>query len=157
MIEMTKSQKKGIGKVEIGLIVSVILVVILIVSNVWTYTIYQDYISTHSHSNSQYDVIKDERDTAKAPKLLTLSVRSKDEKPWLGTPHLHIYGEVWNVGDYTAHNCKLNVIAYQGSVKAIDTQISLGQIYGENRKTIDEDVYYSGEALSSWSITASWD
>lgn len=117
---------------------------------------YQEYKSTHSHSNSKFDALEAERDLLKAPKLSTLSLYSTDERPELGTPHLHIYGEVWNVGNDVAYDCRLNVVAYQGAVKAIDTQIFLGTIFGENRKSVDDEIDYSGEALTSWNITASW-
>lgn len=133
-------------------------------------TTYQDYVSTHSHSNSEYDALQSEYnnyvathhhtdseyDALKAPKLSLLSLSSSDERPWLATPRLHVYGEVWNVGTDTAYSCKLHVVAYQGAVKAIDTYVSLGTIAGENRKSIDENIYYSGEALTSWSISAEW-
>jgi predicted nuclease with TOPRIM domain len=117
---------------------------------------YQEYKSTHSHSNSKYDALEAERDLLKAPKLSTLSLHSMDERPELGTPRLRIYGEVWNVGNDIAYDCRLDVVAHQGTVKAIDTQIFVGTIFGENGKSIDDEIHYSGEALTSWSITASW-
>jgi hypothetical protein len=63
---MAEVKKKRIGKAEVGLVVSIILVVILGVSNVWSYTnvqfqidslntAYHDYVATHSHSNPEYD------------------------------------------------------------------------------------------------------
>ena len=117
---------------------------------------YQEYKSTHSHSNSKYDALEAERDLLNAPKLSTLSLQSTDERPELGIPRLHIHGEVWNVGNLVAYDCSLSVVAYQGTVKAIDTQIFIGTIFGENRKTIDDEIHYSGDALTSWNITASW-
>lgn len=117
---------------------------------------YDNYRYTHHYSDSEYNTIKDERDSLKAPKLSTLSLHYADDRPWLGTPHLHVYGEVWNVGTDTAYNCKLHVMAYQGSVKAIDTYVHLGTISGENRKSVDENVYYSGEALTSWIAIPEW-
>ena len=76
---MIEVEKKGIGKAKVGLLIPVILVVILAVSNVWSYTTlsnekdnlqnhvntfqsqinslnttHQDYVSTHNHSNSEY-------------------------------------------------------------------------------------------------------
>jgi hypothetical protein len=117
---------------------------------------YQEYKSTHSHSDSKYDALEAERDLLKAPKLSTRSLHSTDERPELGTPRLHIHGEVWNVGNYVAYDCRLHVVAHQGAVKVIDTQIFVGTIFGENRKSIDDEIHYSGEALTSWNITASW-
>ena len=117
---------------------------------------YQAYKSTHSHSDSKYDALEAERDLLNAPKLSTLSLRVTDERPELGTPCLHLQGEVWNVGSLVAYDCQLHVIAHQGDVKAIDTQLFVGTIFGENRKSLDEEIPYSGDALTRWNITASW-
>jgi cell division protein FtsB len=46
MIEMTETEKKGIGKAKVGLIISAILVIILAVTNVWSYTNLQNQIIT---------------------------------------------------------------------------------------------------------------
>ena len=99
-IRMVVVGKKGIGKV--GLLVPAVLVVILVVSNVWSYTTlqnqidtlsneknnlqghvstlqsqmeslnitYQDYVSTHIYSNSEYDALQDQ--IAKINETLTL-------------------------------------------------------------------------------------
>jgi len=117
---------------------------------------YHAYKSTHSHSDSKYDALEAERDLLNAPKLSTLSLRATDERPEPGTPCLHLQGEVWNVGSLVAYDCQLHVVAHQGVVKAIDTQVFVGTIFGEYRKSIDEEIQYSGDALTSWNITASW-
>lgn len=195
VIEMTETKKKRIGKVKVGLIVSAILVIVLTVTNVWSYTSlqnqittlndattnlqsqvntlqtdkanlqsqidslntnYQDYASTHSHSNSEYDALEEERDALKAPKLKIESLFVDDVRPWWGDKYLHVYGEIWNVGTDTAYDCRLHVMAYQGSVLAIDTYIWLGTINGENRKNVDSKIYYLGSALTKWYIFSEW-
>jgi len=131
---------------------------------------YQDYMATHGYTNDEYwDLYANYTQenwwhhyyenltlALKAPKLSVLSVYSGDVRPWLGTPYLHVYGEVWNVGSDTAYNCRLHVILYQGSVVAEDTYVNLGTISGENKKSVDANIYYNGDALTSWSITPEW-
>jgi len=96
-------------------------------------------------------------DTLKAPKLIKVNLRADDNRPWLGTPYLHVYGQICNVGTNWAYNCKLHVVAYQsGGVVAIDTYITLGTIAGESWTSVDSSVYYSGSALTSWTITPEW-
>jgi hypothetical protein len=235
---MTAAEKKGIGKAKAGLVVSSVLIAILAVSNVWSYTslqnqintlnneksnlqsqintlqaqlsslntTYQNYVSTHSHSNSEYDALKTEKDALnteyqnymathsysnseydslqsdynnyiathhhtdseydalksesdalKAPKLIKVNLRADDNRPFLATPYLHVYGEICNVGTNRAYNCKLHVVAYQsGGVVAIDTYITLGSIGGESWTSVDSKIYYSGSALVSWTITPEW-
>jgi len=48
-IRMTEVEKKGMGKAKVGLLLPVILVVILAVSNVWSYTTLRDQINTLSN------------------------------------------------------------------------------------------------------------
>ena len=106
-IRMAVVGKKGIGKV--GLLVPAVLVVILVVSNVWSYTTlknqidtlsdeksnlqghvstlqsqmeslnitYQDYVSTHIHSNSEYGALQDQ--IAQINETLTLFERQTRE------------------------------------------------------------------------------
>jgi chaperonin cofactor prefoldin len=92
-----------------------------------------------------------------APKLITVHLMSDDNRPWLGTPYLHVYGYVCNVGTYAAYNSKIHVIAYQsGGVVAIDTYITLGTIYGESWTSVDSNIYYSGTELVSVTVTLEW-
>lgn len=172
---MGKETGKGIGKQKAGLVISGIIIVVLAGLNIWfainkrslelqigelwdnygyEQWTYQNYMATHSHTNSEYDALESERNSLKAPKLSTLSLYAKDER--LGTPYLHVYGEVWNVGTDNAYNSRLHVVAYQGVVRAIDTYLDLGTTYGENKFGVDSKVYYSGSALTSWSITPEW-
>ena len=177
---MNEAEKENVGKSRTGLIVVGVLIVALVVSNVWVYmtlqsqvdglqgqlsslnaeyeslnTTYHDYVNTHSHSDAEYTALEAERDAYKAPKLNLLNLQSSDE--WsLEAPYLHYYGEVWNVGNETAYDCRIHVTAYQGTVKAIDTWIGLGTIPGENKKSLDETLDYEGEPLTFWNETAYW-
>ena len=118
-------------------------------------TTYNDYVNIHSHSDAEYAALEAERDAYKAPKLNLLNLQSSDE--WsLETPYLHYYGEVWNVGNETAYDCRLHVTAYQGTVEAIDSWIGLGTILGENKKSLDVALDYEGAPLTTWNVTAAW-
>ena len=78
-------------------------------------------------------------------------------------PFIHVYGVVWNVGTISAFNCKIHVIGKQGDVVAVDTYIDLQTIPGyepdefASFKEIDEQVYYTGPALTEKSITIEYD
>ena len=63
---------------------------------------------------------------------------------------------VVNVGSDTASDCKLHVVLYQGSVVANETDLSLGSISGGNWVAADENVYYAGSSLSSFSVMQTW-
>jgi len=149
--------EKRIRELKIGLAVTIIVIIILAGSNIW-FAVNKE--SLEKQIGKLWDDYGYElwwHDFLKAPKLSKLSVYVQEVRPLGGTPYLRIYGEVWNVGTDTAYNCKLHVVAYQGAVIAIDTYIELGTIYGEDKKSIDSNVYYSGSALTSWTITPGWD
>jgi len=181
---MLQSQEKGRFK-SLLLPILAVLVVVLVFSNALTYAnlrnlenqvnnlrlqldeldeAHENYVSTHSYSNTEYETLKSESETLKSerdalvlPKISLLSLTSQDVRifAYPGN-YLRVYGDVWNVGGDTAYNVVLHVVAYQGAVRATDTYIYMGAIPGENRKTIDERVYYAGAALTSWNITADW-
>lgn len=126
-------------------------------------TTYQNYKGSHSYTdsqystlNSQYNTVNAKYNTLNAPKLSSLSVSMSDNRPLLQTPYLHVTGEVWNVGNSTAYNSKIHVTLYQGAVVAQDTDISLGSILAENKVSVDQQVFYSGSALTSWSYSLTW-
>jgi chaperonin cofactor prefoldin len=107
--------------------------------------------------NAQITDLENQIDTLKAPKLIKVHLMSDDNRPWLGTPYLHVYGYVCNVGTNIAYSSKIHVVAYQsGGVVAIDTYITLGTIYGELWTSVDSNIYYSGSALVSWTLTLEW-
>jgi hypothetical protein len=96
-----------------------------------------------------------ERDVLKAPKLV-MDLGYEDVRPYYGTPYLHIHGIVINVGTNVAYNCKLHLVAYQSSVVTIDTYIVLDIINGESWRYVNEKVYYSGSAITSYTIVPQW-
>jgi len=62
-----------------------------------------------------------------------------------------------NYTEHTKHDYKVILKKfYQGSVVAEDTEIVLGTIYGEGYVSVDENIYYSGEAITSVSATPNW-
>jgi len=94
-IRMMKVEKKGIGKAKVGLLIPGILVVMLAVSNVWSYTTlsnekdtlqshvntfqsqinslnttHLDYVLTHNHSNSEYDTLQSQVSMLKNENLI---------------------------------------------------------------------------------------
>jgi hypothetical protein len=117
-----------------------------------------------SNLNSQIGSLKDQIlnlqnqiNSLKAPKLIQVDLRADDNRPWFQTPYLHVYGYVCNVGKNPAYNSKIHVVAYQsGGVVAIDTYIALGTMHGESWKRVDTKVYYSGSALTAWTLTLEW-
>jgi len=146
---------------------------------------YTDYVNSHSHTNAEYQSLQtqiaslqnevddlnsqiqsknaqiaslqNQLADLQAPKLIKVNLKSDDNRPWLGTPYLHVYGEICNVGTNTAYNCKLHVVAYQsGGVVAIDTYILLGSISGQSWVSVDGSPTYSGGALTGWSVTPEW-
>jgi len=134
---MAEVEKKGIGKAKVGLVVSVILIVILSATNIWFYTSLQNQI-----------------DTPKPPQLIKINLEERDVRS--GTPYLRVQCVVVNVGNDAVNNAKLHVILYQGSAIAKETDIILGSISGENWKSIDEKIYYTGSALTNWSVMPEW-
>jgi len=65
---------------------------------------------------------------------------------------LYITGEVWNVGTEPAQNSRLHVRLYQGDFVAVDTYIELGTINGGSYTEVAKNIYYSGSALTKWTI-----
>jgi hypothetical protein len=70
---------------------------------------------------------------------------------------LYISGEIWNVGTSGARNCRLHVIIFQGAAVANDTYIDLGAIDAGTYVDVASNVYYAGDALTSWTLTPECD
>jgi len=93
-----------------------------------------------------------------APKILTRlgtsDVRSSpfEGHPWSGIIRFYISGEVWNIGTADAHECRLHVTLYQAAAVANDTYIDLGTVESGSYVEVDSNIYYSGEALTNWTI-----
>ena len=66
---------------------------------------------------------------------------------------LYIQGEVWNGGNGTAYDCKLQVKLYQNERLKYEVYIELGNIASDAIVQVDENIVYSGDQhLSSWDI-----
>jgi competence protein ComGC len=193
---LSKEVKMGTG-LKIALAVVSILLMISLIANIYFYskqygitsdsgletqvadlqsqvnsltTTHDNYVSTHSHSNSEYDTLQSdynnymanhhhtdsEYNALEASELVT-RLGANDERPWLQTPYFHISGEVWNVGTNAAYNCKLHIIIYQGAVVAEDTYINLGTINGKTFTSVDSKIYYEGSELTNWEILPEWE
>lgn len=117
---------------------------------------YDDYVSTHSHNNSDYDSLVSQLNVLKNANVFKVGLKADDERPFLQTPRLHVYGYLFNAGINTANNVRLHVVAIQDAVTAIDTYIDIGAISGQTWTFVDTNVYYSGTALASWTVTPEW-
>jgi regulator of replication initiation timing len=89
-----------------------------------------------------------------SPKLVTrLGVRDIRYNYSGSDIRFYITGEVWNVGAEAAVNCSLHVTLYQGDTVAEDTYIELGTINGGSFTEVARNIYYTGDALTKWTIT----
>jgi len=70
---------------------------------------------------------------------------------------LYISGEIWNVGTSAACNCRLHVTLYQGVTVAKDTYVELGTIDVGSYVDVASNVYYTGNALTNWTLTPECD
>jgi regulator of replication initiation timing len=88
-----------------------------------------------------------------APKLVTRLGASDMQYDYPGSDiRLYISGEVCNAGTAVARNCRLHVTLYQGSTVAKDTYIELGTLYPGAFREVSKDIYYTGVALTNWTI-----
>lgn len=114
---------------------------------------YNNYVNNHHYTDEQYT----QAIASKPANVVKVDLKSDDNRPFLQTPYLHVYGYLCNVGGITATNVKIHVIAYQsGGVVAIETDIVLGSIAGEAWKKVDGPPTYNGGALTSWTTTVTW-
>ncbi len=105
------------------------------------------------------DQLQTQQNRAGSPRLVT-RLGAKDVRaspysnhPWSGRIRFYISGEVWNVGQVPAYNSTLHVVLFQGANVANDTYVMLGTIKPGSFVDVSADVYYEGNALTSWSIT----
>ena len=92
----------------------------------------------------------------KAPKLIAVNLQTDDIRPSNGTPYLHVYGEVCNVGTNSAYNSKLHVLATQSGGVAIDTYIEFGTIAGESWRIVNIVPTYDGDPLTAYITSLEW-
>jgi hypothetical protein len=64
----------------------------------------------------------------------------------------YIQGEVTNVGNGTAYDAKLHIKLYQAQVLTYEVYFTLGNLESGSTVNVDENIVYTGEALSSWEI-----
>jgi len=70
---------------------------------------------------------------------------------------LYISGEIWNVGTSAARNSRLHVTLNQGGTVANDTYVELGTIDVGSYVDVASNVYYTGNALTNWTLTPECD
>lgn len=125
---MGEEAKKGIGKVKIGLVISVIVMLILATSNIWFYlnkqsleSTYNDYRWTHSHTDSEYDTLNTEYNELQHIVNLQKSQIITDKKIVLQE-----HGERTFVASFTAHYAGYLTISLTSTTSNayVDTQFS---------------------------------
>jgi regulator of replication initiation timing len=115
--------------------------------------------SENSNLQSENAAIQNQIDQIGTPKILTrlgaTDVRSTPAAghPWSGIIRFYISGEVWNIGTGAAKDCKLHVTIYQGEIVANETYVELGTINAGSYTDVAANIYYTGEALTNWTIT----
>lgn len=66
---------------------------------------------------------------------------------------LSISGEVWNVGMSAAHSSRINVTLYRQGIVVKSELIQLGTIEAGSFKDVaTTNVYYTGDALTDWTL-----
>lgn len=105
------------------------------------------------------DRLQTQQSMAGSPRLVS-RLGAKDVRaspyanhPWSGRIRFYVSGEVWNVGQVSAYNCTLHVVLFQGATVANDTYVMLGTIKPGSFVEVSTNVYYEGDALTSWNIT----
>ena len=93
-------------------------------------------------------------DQEEGPKLVTRLGANDMRFTYQGQDfRLYVSGEVWNVGTSTAHNCRLHVTLYVGTVVAKEAYFELGTINAGSFVDVASNVYYAyPNALTNWTI-----
>ena len=113
---------------------------------------YENYVANQNHTEAQYNALQSQYDDLKEPKLIA-TLKTEDVRLNPQSPRLHIYGNVVNVGAYTATNPVLHVEALQGQVLVFNTTIFLGIISGSGfANYVDQQIPYLGKPLTSWHV-----
>jgi len=130
---------------------------------------YNDYVASHHYTESEYnslssqntnlqgqvDSLQNQVNSLEAPKLIEVNLKADDNRPSQQQTYLHVYGYVCNVGTDTAYNAILYVEAFQGTVLTFNTTISLGTINGGSYTSVNSQVVYPGNFLTSWRVWSS--
>ncbi len=164
---MSTEARSQVGKANV-LIISVVLVVLLSISNAWflyTNQSLQNQISVLETENSdlqeqigtlqsQIDSLESQNNglqseivTLKAPQLYKVDVQWADHERF--EPYVSIQGSIFNSGLESAYNTILTVRIFD----IVDTllkseEIHLGTIDGKSYNAFDVDIQYSGRADS---------
>jgi predicted PurR-regulated permease PerM len=140
----------SLGIICIVLIAGLVGAIAYYTMNTTSNTTYNDYISTHSHTNTEYDAMW-------SPYLTKVDLGATQHSGFLSSPYLNVRGYIVNVHKNWAYNCKLHVVAYQaGGVTAIDTYIDLGTMAGESSIKVDSNINYVAGDITSYTITPQW-
>jgi hypothetical protein len=117
---------------------------------------YDNYVSSHSHTNGDYDLINTLYENMKTPAIVN-AWKSADNRPATGAPYFSIQGYAVNVGGDPIRDCRLHVVANRSSENVIDAYVGLGTVNGQSRSNyIDATFYYNGSALTTWSVLPEW-
>ena len=158
--------KKGIGKTKVGLIISVVLVGILAVSNVWFFMRVEDlqdriYALETDKNNlqSQVNSLQTDKSTLegqvvslqvqinalKASQLHLVNYEATVYDVWLGTDYVTVKGTIFNSGSNSATNVFLTIRIYDSEMTLLKTeQIAFGTIIGKSYENFDTDIYAEG-------------
>ena len=113
---------------------------------------YENYVANQNHTEAQYDALQSQYDELKEPKLIA-TLKTEDVRLNPQSPRLHIYGNVVNVGKDDTYTSTLYVEAFQGTTLAINKSIELGYIFGRSfAYYVDQEVFYNGSSLTAGHI-----
>jgi hypothetical protein len=92
---------------------------------------------------------------SQVPELVSVDMQFSDNRSDTSAPFLHLTGTINNIGNSTANNCTLHVVAIQSlNATAIDQTVNLDPIAAGASKTIDLTFAYTGEALVAYNSPA---
>ena len=91
-----------------------------------------------------------------AARVINVALGARDDRSNPNEPFLYVSGYVCNVGAETAHNVRLHVTAYRGSVEVINSYYDIASsLERDGSAYVEARFYYSGPALdvNSWTMT----
>jgi len=167
--DMGTEARSQVGKANV-LIISVVLVVLLSISNAWflyanqnlqnqisvleTETSdLQEQIGTLQSQidslESQNHGLQNEIVTLKAPQLHKVDFQWTDHQGRYPSPYISIEGSIFNSGSEPAYNTILTVRIFDSANTLLKSEeIHLGTVAGKSYNAFDVDIQYSGRADS---------
>lgn len=141
------TQKPKMSKKNLTIILGIVCVAVIAGVSLGVVTYYSDVNGNKSGT----------QDT-KVPELVTAGMQYQDNRTDASAPFLHVTGSINNVGNATANNCTLHMVAVQnGNVTAIDQTVNIDPIAAGATQTIDLTFNYTGEAIVAYnSPTLDW-